>query len=179
MKLRIVLVAASMLCTSANAAPPAGFEQRVEKLRAEFGIPGVSVAIVENGQPTLARGWGVKTVGTKNAVDADTIFPTGSTGKAFTAAALAVLVDQGKIKWDDKVIDHVEALRHVDDASEVELVLEVEVAEGVEQIVALRVQDAVENEEAAVVGRHEHGEQLRSEFGVDGVPGLGDLHQAE
>ena len=114
MNFRILIIAASMLGTSAYAAPPAGFEQRVEKLRAEFGIPGVSVAIVENGTPTLARGWGVKTVGTKDPVDADTIFPTGSTGKAFTAAALAVLVDQGKIKWDDKVIDHVPYFRMYD-----------------------------------------------------------------
>ena len=84
MKLRILLVAASMLCSAAYAAPPAGFEQRVEQLRTQFGVPGVSVAIVENGKPTLTRGWGVRTVGTKDPVDADTIFPTGSTGKAFT-----------------------------------------------------------------------------------------------
>jgi CubicO group peptidase (beta-lactamase class C family) len=95
----------------AQAAPPAGFEQRVEQLRKEYGVPGVSVAIVENGQPTLARGWGVRDIGTKLPVGADTIFFTGSTGKAFTVAALATLVDQGKIKWDDKVIDHMPDFR--------------------------------------------------------------------
>src|SRR5687767_11892791 len=114
MKRVILFLAASMLCAPALAAPPAGFEKRVEQLRTQYGVPGVSVAIVENGAPTLARGWGVKTVGTNNAVDADTIFPTGSTGKAFTAAALAVLVDQGKIKWDDKVIDHLPYFRMYD-----------------------------------------------------------------
>ena len=77
-------------------------------------MPGVTVAIVENGQPTLAKGWGVREIGTDKPVNADTIFATGSTGKAFTAAALAVLVDQGKIKWDDKVIDHMPYFRMYD-----------------------------------------------------------------
>ena len=99
---------------AAMAAPPPGFDQRVEQLRTGFGVPGVAVAIVENGQPTLARGWGVREIGTGKAVDADTIFATGSTGKAFTAAALAVLVDQGKIGWDDKVIDHMPYFRMYD-----------------------------------------------------------------
>ncbi len=96
---------------SAAAAPPAGFEQRVEQLRTAYGTPGVTVAIVENGKVTLARGWGVRDLATRQPVDADTIFFTGSTGKAFTTAALATLVDAGKIKWDDKVIDHMPDFR--------------------------------------------------------------------
>ena len=95
----------------ANAAPPAGFELRVEQLRKAFGVPGVSIAIVENGKVTLARGWGVRDISTNRPVDADTIFITGSTGNAFTTAALATLVDEGKIKWDDKVIDHMPDFR--------------------------------------------------------------------
>src|SRR3954453_10414172 len=104
-------IAVALLASAANAAPPAGFEQRVETLRQQLGIPGVSIAIVENGKPTLARGWGVRKVGTDLPVGADTIFATGSTGKAFTVAALATLVDQGKLKWDDKVIDHMPDFR--------------------------------------------------------------------
>ena len=101
----------SVAATSADAAPPAGFEQRVEQLRRAYEVPGVTIAIVEKGQVTLAEGWGVRAIGTSEKVDADTIFATGSTGKAFTVAALAVLVDQGKIKWDDKVIDHMPDFR--------------------------------------------------------------------
>ena len=97
--------------TTASAAPPDGFEQRVEQLRKEFGVPGVAIAIVEDGKVTLAHGWGCETSRTNQPVDADTIFFTGSTGKAFTDAALATLVDQGKIKWDDKVIDHMPDFR--------------------------------------------------------------------
>jgi CubicO group peptidase (beta-lactamase class C family) len=90
---------------AAAAAPPAGFEARVEMLRKEVGVPGMAIAIVEDDQVTLAKGFGTRALGSSEPIDADTIFPTGSTGKAFTVAALAVLVDQGKIGWDDKVID--------------------------------------------------------------------------
>ena len=100
-----------MAAASASAAPPAGFEQRVEQLRKAFDVPGVTIAIVEDGKVTLARGWGVRDITTNQPVDADTIFFTGSTGKAFTNAALATLVDEGKIKWDDKVIDHMPDFR--------------------------------------------------------------------
>jgi len=111
-----VLAAASWaaLASAAEAAPPAGFEQRVEQLRKEIGAPGVSIAIVEDGKVTLAHGWGVRDISTNQPVDADTIFFTGSTGKAFTNAALATLVDDGKIKWDDKVIDHMPDFRMYD-----------------------------------------------------------------
>jgi CubicO group peptidase (beta-lactamase class C family) len=103
--------AALLLATAAPASPPAGFQKRVEILRKTFGTPGVTIAIVEDGKTTLAQGWGVRDISTNEAVDADTIFFTGSTGKAFTNAALATLVDAGKIKWDDKVIDHMPDFR--------------------------------------------------------------------
>ena len=98
----------------ALAAPPAGFADRVEKLRTEAGIPGMSVAIVEQGKPVMAQGFGVRKLGTTDKVDAHTIFQTGSTGKALTAAALAQLVDQGKIGWDDPVIQHLPWFRMYD-----------------------------------------------------------------
>ena len=101
----------ALLASAASAAPPAGFEQRVEKLRTDFGAPGVTIAIVENGQVALANGWGTQLIGTQQPVGPRTVFATGSTGKAFTSAALAILVDQGKLKWDDKVIDHMPDFR--------------------------------------------------------------------
>ena len=100
-----------VMAARAGAAPPAGFVQRVEDLRKELGVPGVSIAIVEDGKVTFTHGWGVRDISTKQPVDADTIFFTGSTGKAFTNAALATLVDEGKISWDDKVIDHMPDFR--------------------------------------------------------------------
>jgi CubicO group peptidase (beta-lactamase class C family) len=106
---------AMILCAStAFAAPPSGFDARVEGLRKQLGIPGVAVAIVENDKITEAKGFGVKKLGSPEPVDADTIFMTGSTGKAFTVAALGVLVDEGKIGWDDKVIDHLPGFQMYD-----------------------------------------------------------------
>lgn len=104
-----------LLCLSnAVGAPPENFDQRVESLRNSLGVPGVSIAIVENGRTVLAKGYGIRKLGRPEKVGSDTIFRTGSTGKAFTVAALATLVDQGKIKWDDKVIDHMPDFRMYD-----------------------------------------------------------------
>lgn len=96
------------------AAPPAAFDTTVEALRQKIGATGVAIAIVEKGQTTLARGWGVRKLGDPAPVDAETIFQTGSTGKAMTAAALAVLVDDGRIAWDDPVIKHMPWFRMYD-----------------------------------------------------------------
>jgi CubicO group peptidase (beta-lactamase class C family) len=102
---RIALALALACSLDAAAAPPRDFEQRVETLRRQIGVPGIAIAIVENDRVTFAQGFGVRRLGAPEPVDADTIFPTGSTGKAFTTADLAILVDQGKIGWDDRVID--------------------------------------------------------------------------
>jgi CubicO group peptidase (beta-lactamase class C family) len=110
----MVLAATCLTASVAQAAPPRGFDGRVEMLMKEFGVPGMAIAIVENGKTTLARGYGVREIGRDAQVDADTIFPMGSTGKAFTAAGLALLVDQGLIDWDDRVIDHMPWFRMYD-----------------------------------------------------------------
>jgi CubicO group peptidase (beta-lactamase class C family) len=112
---RVALALSLIACTAtAIGAPPAGFEKRVDQLRREIGVPGMAIAIVENGQITLAKGFGARALGSSEPIDADTIFPTGSTGKAFTVAALGILVDQGKIGWDDKVIDHLPGFQMYD-----------------------------------------------------------------
>jgi CubicO group peptidase (beta-lactamase class C family) len=108
--LLVLIVASSPLAAS----PPAEFDARVESLRTKIGVPGMAIAIVENGEATLARGYGVSKAGASERVDADTIFPTGSTGKAFTVAALATLVDAGRIRWDDKVTDHLPGFQMYD-----------------------------------------------------------------
>lgn len=109
-----ILLALAMLSAPLAAAPPADFDARVESLRTRIGVPGMAVSIVENGTTTLAKGYGVLKQGAPERVDADTIFPTGSTGKAFTSAALATLVDAGKIGWDDKVIDRLPGFQMYD-----------------------------------------------------------------
>ena len=98
----LVLMVSSLCAWSA---PPANFEARVEAVRKAAEVPGMAIAIVENGKVTLARGFGVRKLGSPEKVDGDTIFMTGSTGKAMTTAALATLVDAGKLRWDDRVSD--------------------------------------------------------------------------
>jgi CubicO group peptidase (beta-lactamase class C family) len=110
----IFALALAILSLPLAAAPPAEFDARVESLRSKIGAPGLAIAIVENGEATLARGYGFTKAGASERVDADTIFPTGSTGKAFTAAALATLVDAGKIGWDDKVTDRLPGFQMYD-----------------------------------------------------------------
>lgn len=98
----------------ALADPPKDIIERVEAIRKQTGAPGIAVAVVEKGQTTLVHGWGLRKLGDPAPVDANTIFQTGSTGKAFTATALAILVDQGKLAWDDRVIDHMPWFRMYD-----------------------------------------------------------------
>jgi CubicO group peptidase (beta-lactamase class C family) len=94
--------------------PPKGFDAHVEQLRQKVGAPGLSIVIVDEGQTVLTKGWGVRKQGSPEKVDADTLFMTGSTGKAFTTAALATLVDAGKLSWDDKVADRLPGFQMYD-----------------------------------------------------------------
>ena len=98
----------------ASAAPPKNFDARVESVMKASEVPGAAIAIVENGKVTLARGYGVRKLGSAEAVGADTLFQIGSTTKAVTATALALLVEEGKIRWDDRVIDHLPGFRMYD-----------------------------------------------------------------
>ena len=81
-------------------------DELVEKTLKTFNVPGIAVAIVKDGKIVHAEGYGVKSILTKEKVDANTLFGIASNSKAFTSAALAMLVDEGKVKWDDKVIQY-------------------------------------------------------------------------
>jgi CubicO group peptidase (beta-lactamase class C family) len=105
MKTVAIAIVALLIASLTVAAPPKDFERRVEAARLDVGVPGMAIAIVESDKVTFAKGFGVRALGRSDRVDADTIFPTGSTGKAFTVADLAILVDRGKIGWDDRVTD--------------------------------------------------------------------------
>ena len=114
-RLRTLSLAVGLAFASlASAAPPPDLDARINAVIHEYGVPGMAVAIVENGKVVHAKGYGVRKLGSTEAVDADTIFPIGSTSKAMTTAALAVLVDQKKIGWDDRVIDHLPSFQMYD-----------------------------------------------------------------
>ena len=78
-----------------------------------FGTPGMGIVVVE-GDAIRAHGYGVRKLGMPGKVDEHTIFPIGSNTKAFTATALAILVDEGKLQWDDRVADKLPGFRMYD-----------------------------------------------------------------
>lgn len=98
-------LAVSSADAQSSAAPPADLAAYAERARTTFEVPGLSVAIVKDGQVVFARGFGVKKLGESAPVDENTLYGIGSNTKAFTTAALASLVDAGKLNWDDKVYE--------------------------------------------------------------------------
>jgi len=97
--------AGAATATAPKPMTPAQIDVLVNQAMQAFHVPGISVGIVKDGKLIFARGYGVRTVGSNDPVDADTVFAIGSNTKAFTTAALSILVDEGKLHWEDKVID--------------------------------------------------------------------------
>lgn len=80
-----------------------------------FNVPGIAVAIIKDGKIIVSKGYGVKSIKTQEKVDGNTLFGIASNSKAFTAAALAMLVDKGKLNWDDKVIKYIPEFKMYND----------------------------------------------------------------
>jgi len=98
-----LLLLASSAAAQQPAAPPA-FDAYVAQVMQTFGVPGLSVAIVKDGKVLLAKGYGVRKMGEPAPVDTRTQFGIASNTKVFTATALALLVEEGKVEWDAPVI---------------------------------------------------------------------------
>jgi CubicO group peptidase (beta-lactamase class C family) len=86
----------------------------VELTMLSFEVPGIAVAIVKDDQVIHSRGYGVRSLSTRQKVDENTLFAIASNSKAFTSAALGILVDEKKLKWNDKVIDYIPEFRLYD-----------------------------------------------------------------
>jgi CubicO group peptidase (beta-lactamase class C family) len=78
-------------------------EEYAVKAMRDWRVPGLAMAIVKDDRVILAKGYGVRKLGESAPVDERTLFAVASNTKAFTAAALAILVDEGRLKWDDPV----------------------------------------------------------------------------
>lgn len=115
MKLRFALLFACLFATAATAAespdPLQGLDAYVQKVMAQWQVPGLAIAVVKDGKVVLAKGYGVRELGKPGPVDADTLFDIASNTKAFTAAALGTLVASGKLSWDARVVDHIKQFR--------------------------------------------------------------------
>jgi CubicO group peptidase (beta-lactamase class C family) len=83
--------------------PPADLDAYVARVLRTFEVPGVALAIVKDGRVLVAKGYGVRKLGESAPVDAATRFGIASNTKAFTATALGLLVEEGKVEWDAPV----------------------------------------------------------------------------
>ncbi len=114
---KIVLIALTFVVTCSFAFGQddvLALDKYIESSRGAWNVPGLAVTVVKDGRVVLAKGYGVREIGKKDLVDADTLFGCMSTTKAMTAVAVAMLVDEGKLSWDDKVIKHLPDFRLAD-----------------------------------------------------------------
>ena len=100
-RLLVAILIVYEVSVSAQAAPPTDLDSYVATSMKTFDVPGLAVAIVKDGKIVVAKGYGVRKLGDPTPVDEHTMFGIGSNTKAFTTAALAGLVDAGKLSWDD------------------------------------------------------------------------------
>jgi len=114
----VLCVAFALPIESSAASTDQAIEQRidaaVERSMTLFQVPGMTVSVVHKGEVVYSKGHGVREIGINDAVDSDTLFQIASVSKAFTAASLALLVDEGKLGWEDRVIDYLPDFRMYD-----------------------------------------------------------------
>ncbi len=115
----VIALVLTLPCTAKGAEPSktnATIEGRVQELIPDieayiisgmkgFDIPGLAIGIVANNRLIYAKGFGVRSKSNRLPVDTRTVFQIGSTTKAFLTATMAIMVDRGKLRWDDRVVD--------------------------------------------------------------------------
>ena len=111
-----LLVGLLCLTVSVQAQVPSlsGLDTYVQKSMKDWGVPGLALAVVHDDSTILAEGYGVRELGKDAKVDEYTLFAIASNTKAFTASLLAILVEQGRLAWDDRVIDYLRDFQMVD-----------------------------------------------------------------
>jgi len=86
--------------------PPPGLDAEAARIMKAFEVPGIALAIVKDGRVVVAKGYGIRKLGEPAPVDAQTLFGIASNTKVFTATALGLLVEEGKLNWDAPVINY-------------------------------------------------------------------------
>jgi len=85
---------------------PRDIDAFANRVLQEFSTPGAAIAVVRDGQTVFSRGYGVRRLGSPEPVTERTLFQVASNTKAFTSGALAILVEEGRLRWNDRVVDH-------------------------------------------------------------------------
>jgi len=122
---RIVLFALLLTPASVRAAEfdPKTLDAVVELAMKEMNVPGAAVVVVQDDKVVYCKGFGVREKGKPEVVTTDTVFAIASCSKAFTATLVGMLSDDGKLKWDDKVHDHLDYFRLSDELADREVTL--------------------------------------------------------
>ncbi|MFD2934512.1 serine hydrolase [Spirosoma flavum] len=107
----ILMVGTAPFIANAQTITSPQIDALVQRTLTTFDVPGIAVAVVKDGQVIHAKGYGVRSLKTGEKVDENTLFGIASNSKAFTAAALGILIDEGKLTWDAKVIDYIPEFR--------------------------------------------------------------------
>ena len=104
--LTAILVLTVLVRPIAQAPPsaPSDIDASIARVMNVFEIPGIALTVVKDGAVVLANGYGVRQLGAPARVDAQTLFGIASNTKAFTAVALGLLVEEGRIEWDGPVV---------------------------------------------------------------------------
>lgn len=120
-----LLVAAAVAISAATPAVGVGqsnaravdwraFDKYVDQAARDWRVPALAIAVVKDDSLVFAKGYGVIEIGKPARADEHTRFAIGSTTKAMTSASLGMLVDEGKLRWDDRVIDYLPDFRLYD-----------------------------------------------------------------
>ena len=116
------LLIAGGSCASALERPPgpaltevlAKFDTYAESSRQRWGVPGMAIAVVQGDNVVWSKGYGVRVQGEAATVEASTVFQIGSISKSFTATVMGMLVDEGKVRFEDRVVDRYPAFQVYD-----------------------------------------------------------------
>lgn len=110
----VACVAGALLFSSSHAQVDSKkiveFDRYVDQSRKQWNVPGLSIAVVKDGKVIFRKGYGTTELGKDSPVDTKTLFANASTTKAMNVAVLGMLVDEGRVKWDDRVTDYLPEL---------------------------------------------------------------------
>lgn len=98
----VLLLSSSLQAQQPGTPTAESLRELIEAARVQWNVPGLAVAVVKDDRVILSSGFGVRELGKPEAVDGDTVFAIASNSKAFTATAIAMLQEEGKLQFDDR-----------------------------------------------------------------------------
>lgn len=109
--LSLLLLAALFITASGQPLTEKKIDRLTKRVMKEFSVPGIAVAVIKDDVPVHMKGYGVRSIATRQKMDENTLFAIASNTKAFTVAALGILIDEGKLTWETKVIQVIAEFR--------------------------------------------------------------------